>query len=89
MTVIVVPSVLIWILVALAALNLGATLYKLHLMKRVQKENPLLHDGIVLPEDCTPRRFGDHRMDDRILCVKNSKPGEYDKTPSAGAGRID
>ena len=82
MAVIVVPTVLLLILAALAVLNLGATIYKLHLIRRVQKQKPWLRDGIVLPEDCTPRRFGSHRMDDWILCVKNSKPGEPDVTPN-------
>lgn len=83
MTVIVVPTALLWILAALATLNLGVTIYKMHLIRRVQKQKPWLHDSVVLPEDCTPRRFGSHRMDDWILCVKNSEPGEPDKTPNA------
>lgn len=83
MTVIVVPTVMVWILAALAVLNLGATLYKMRVIKRVLNEKPWLNDCVVLPEDCTPRRFGDHRMDDWILCVKNSTTGEPDKTPNA------
>jgi hypothetical protein len=83
MTVIVIPTVLLWILIAFAALNLCATLYKLHLMRRVQREKPWLTDGVVLPEDCTPRRLGAHRMDDWILCVKNIAPDAPDKASEA------
>lgn len=83
MTVVIVPTVLLWVLAALGVLNLAATIYKSHLIKRIQREKPWLHDGIVLPEDCTPRRFGAHRMDDWILCVKNSQPGSTDKDAEA------
>lgn len=83
MTVVVIPTLLLLVLAALAALNLCATIYKLHLVRRVQREKPWLKDGIVLPEDCQPRRFGAHRMDDWILCVKNTRPGEPDKDSEA------
>lgn len=83
MTVVVIPTVLLWILAVLAVLNLGATIYKLHLTRRVLREKPWLADGVVLPEDCTPRRFGAHRMDDWILCVKNTQPGVRDKDSEA------
>ena len=83
MTVIVIPTAALWILVALAVINLGTTLYKLRLIRRVQKEKPWLHDGVVLPEDCTPRRFGAHRMEDWILCVKHSTPDAPDKSHNA------
>lgn len=81
MTVLVVPTALLWILVALAAMNICAMLYKLHLMRRMQREKPWLHDGIVLPEDCMPKRFGAHRMDDWILCVKNTGSGAAEQHP--------
>ena len=86
MTIVVIPTVLLWALTALAALNLVATLYKLHLVRRVRREKPWLADGVVLPEDCTPRRFGAHRMDDWILCVKNTHPRDPEWDPDGKTG---